>query len=305
MEPTKGGSIIFMKVKKLKITVVPALILVAVLLFGVILFVEKPDLAPIPEREQVVAEGGGGGSFMPQSSTTKLAAFASQNGLTTDDWPEALKELMREEPAAEAFVMSYPFMKDAEQEVDLSAYENCTQVPHLLQWDMQWGYTQYGDNILALNGGGPTCLSMVSIYVLQDTQYTPQYMAVFSEKNGYYLEGVGTSWSLISEGGVALGMDVQEIPLVWNIIKDHLDAGNPIICIMGPGDFTTSGHFILLTGVKDGMVTINDPNSPTRTETLWDLNAIKGQIENLWVFKGLLPVPAEETTVATTAETQQ
>ena len=115
MEPTKGGSIIFMKVKKLKITVVPALILVAVLLFGVILFVEKPDLAPIPEREQVVAEGGGGGSFMPQSSTTKLAAFASQNGLTTDDWPEALKELMRKEPAAEAFVMSYPFMKDAEQ----------------------------------------------------------------------------------------------------------------------------------------------------------------------------------------------
>ena len=285
MEPTKGGSIIFMKVKKLKITVVPALILVAVLLFGVILFVEKPDLAPIPEREQVVAEGGGGGSFMPQSSTTKLAAFASQNGLTTDDWPEALKELMRKEPAAEAFVMSYPFMKDAEQEVDLSAYENCTQVPHLLQWDMQWGYTRYGDNILALNGGGPTCLSMVSIYVLQDTQYTPQYMAVFSEKNGYYLEGVGTSWSLISEGGVALGMDVQEIPLVWNIIKDHLDAGNPIICIMGPGDFTDDGQFVVFSAAEDNMVKVLTPNSVTLSESLWSFEQIESQIQNLWVCK--------------------
>lgn len=274
-----------MKKEKLKMAVVPALILLAVLLFGVILFVEQPNLAPIPEREQVIAEGGGGGSFMPQSSTTKLAAFASQNGLSTDEWPEALKELMRKEPAAEAFVMSYPFMKDAEQEVDLSVYENCTEVPHLLQWDMQWGYSRYGDNILALNGGGPTCLSMVSIYVLQDTKYTPQYIAAFSEENGYYLEGVGTSWSLISEGGVKLGMDVQEIPLVWNIIKEHLDAGEPIICIMGPGDFTDDGQFVVFSAAEDTMVKVLTPNSVTLSEGLWSYEQIEGQIQNLWVCK--------------------
>lgn len=285
MEPTKGGSIIFMKIEKLKMAVVPALILLAAALFVGILLVEKPDLAPIPEREQVVAEGGGGGSFMPQSSTTKLAAFASQNGLTTDDWPEALKELMRKEPASEAFVMGYPFMKDAEQEVDLSVYENCTQVPHLLQWDMQWGYTQYGDNMLALNGGGPTCLSMVSIYVLQDTRYTPQYIAAFSEENNYYLPGVGTSWSLITEGGVILGMDVEELPLVWNIVKDHLDAGNPVICAMGPGDFAVDGHFVVLSATEDEMVRVLDPNSVIRSEGLWDFAQLESQIQNLWVCK--------------------
>ena len=69
MEPPKGGSILFMKIEKLKMAVVPALMLLAVLLFGAILYMEKPNLAPIPEREQVIAEGGGGGSFMPQSST--------------------------------------------------------------------------------------------------------------------------------------------------------------------------------------------------------------------------------------------
>ena len=274
-----------MKIEKLKMAVVPALMILAVVLFGVILFVEKPELIPIPERQQVIAEGGGGGSFMPQSSSTKLAAFASQNGLSTDEWPEALKELMRKEPAAEAFVMSYPFMKDAQQEVDLSVYENCTQVPHLLQWDMQWGYARYGDNILALNGGGPTCLSMVSIYVLQDTKYTPQYIASFSEENDYYIEGVGTSWSLISEGGVALGMDVQEIPLVWNIIKEHLDAGEPVICIMGPGDFTDDGQFVVLSAAKDDMVKVLTPNSVTLSEGLWSFEQIESQIQNLWVCK--------------------
>ena len=274
-----------MKIEKLKMAVVPALMVLAAVLFGVILFVEKPDLAPIPEREQVVAEGGGGGSFMPQSSTTKLAAFASQNGLSLEDWPEALTDLMRIEPAAETFVMSYPFMKDAQQEVDLSVYENCTQVPHLLQWDMQWGYTQYGDNMLALNGGGPTCLSMVSIYVLQDTKYTPRYIAAFSEENDYYLEGVGTSWSLISEGGVKLGMDVQEIPLVWNIIKEHLDAGDPIICVMGPGDFTDDGQFVVLSEAEEDMVKVRTPNSMILSEGMWSFEQIESQIQNLWVCK--------------------
>ena len=274
-----------MKIEKLKMAVVPALMVLAVVLFGVILFIEKRDLAPIPEREQVVAEGGGGGSFMPQSATTKLAAFASQNGLSLEDWPEALTELMRKEPAAEGFVMGYPFMQDAEQEVDLSVYENCTQVPHLLQWDMQWGYTQYGDNMLALNGGGPTCLSMVSIYVLQDTKYTPRYIATFSEENNYYLEGVGTSWSLISEGGVKLGMDVQEIPLVWNIIKEHLDAGDPIICIMGPGDFTDDCQFVVLSEAEEDMVKVLTPNSMILSEGMWSFEQIESQIQNLWVCK--------------------
>ena len=285
MEPPKGGSIIFMKIEKLKMAVVPALMVLAVVLFGVILFVEKPNLAPIPVREQVVAEGGGGGSFMPQSSAAKLAAFASQNGLSVDEWPEALTELMRKEPAAEGFVMSYPFMKDAQQEVDLSVYENCTQVPHLLQWDMQWGYTQYGDNMLALNGGGPTCLSMVSIYVLQDTKYTPRYIAAFSEENDYYLEGIGTSWSLISEGGVKLGMDVQEIPLVWNIIKEHLDAGDPIICVMGPGDFTDDGQFVVLSEAEEETVKVLTPNSMILSEGMWSFEQIESQIQNLWVCK--------------------
>ena len=264
---------------------IPALMLLAVLLFGLILFVEKPDLAPIPEREQVIAEGGGGGSFMPQSASAKLAAFASQNGLSTDEWPETLKELMRKEPAAEGFVMSYPFMKDVEQEVDLSVYQNCTQVPHLLQWDLQWGYAQYGDNILALNGGGPTCLSMVSIYVLQDTKYTPQYIAAFSEENDYYLEGIGTSWSLITEGGETLGMDVKEIPLVFNIIKEYLDEGSPVICAMGPGDFASDGHFVVLSATDGEMIKVLDPNSVTLSEGLWSFEQLSGQIQNLWVCK--------------------
>ena len=54
---------------------------------------------------------------------------------------------------------------------------------------------------------------------------------------------------------------------------------------MGPGDFTTTGHFIVLTGTKNGMICINDPNSVKNSEKLWDYEQIKGQIKNIWVIR--------------------
>lgn len=59
--------------------------------------------------------------------------------------------------------------------------------------------------------------------------------------------------------------------------------GNPIICVVGPGDFTTTGHFIVLTQYAEGKVRVNAPNSLRRSETMWDLPHVMEQIRNLWV----------------------
>jgi predicted double-glycine peptidase len=89
----------------------------------------------------------------------------------------------------------------------------------------------------------------------------------------------------MSEGASFLGLDVTEIPLDEQRIADNLEVGNPIICIMGPGDFTTSGHFIVLTSYEDGMVTVNDPNSIERSNKKWSFAEISSQIRNLWVYR--------------------
>ena len=94
-----------------------------------------------------------------------------------------------------------------------------------------------------------------------------------------------TSWTLISEGGVKLGLDVTEIPLVEKRMKDNLEVGNPIICAMGAGDFTSSGHYIVLVGLEDGKFRVNDPNSPEKSSMLWSYEQIQGQIRNLWVIR--------------------
>lgn len=214
-----------------------------------------------------------------------VMAFAQSNDLHYGEYPQELIELLERNPETEEFVLNYPTEHNKEHEINLSEYKNSESVPLFLQWDPRWGYMTYGDGMAGLTACAPVCLSMAAYYLTEDEAYSPDKMIEFSAKNGYYSWGNGTSWSLISEGAVELGFDVTEIPLVEKQILDNLEAGNPIICSMGPGDFTTTGHFIVMTGISDGKIRVNDPNSRENSEKLWEYDDISGQIRNLWVIR--------------------
>lgn len=224
---------------------------------------------------------------IPAKKDTKITVNteAVNESFKITEIPIELLELLERNPDAEEFVLSYPLKKNQEFEIDLTEHLNSETLPLFLQWDERWGYTVYGSNVMGLTGCGPTCLSMVCLHLLQDANYTPRYVADFAEENGYYVEGSGSAWTLISEGGETLGLDITEIPLDENRMMKNLELKNPIICIMGPGDFTTAGHFIVLAGCKDGKFVVNDPNSITNSERLWSYDELKGQIKNLWVCR--------------------
>lgn len=227
------------------------------------------------------------GFSYPNSPQTlsDVAQFALEHDLQMDAWPPKLLELMEKNPDTKEFVLNYPLKKGERTQIDLEEYTNTQEVPLLFQWDQRWGYGEYAGELMGLSGCGPTCLSMVCLYLLDDSKFTPSYIAQFAQKNGYSVDGNGSTWTLISEGGKRLGLDVTEIPLDDGRIIRNLEVDNPIICVMGPGDFTTTGHFIVMTDYIDGKVKINDPNSPTRSEKLWELSAIRDQINNLWVCR--------------------
>lgn len=219
-----------------------------------------------------------------ENANATLQKFAKENGLSLSEWPDDLIKLMNKNPETEDFVLNYPLLKDKQQTIDLNGEVDYNSVPLFMQWDKRWGYTPYGDDIIAIAGCGPTCLSMVSVYLLKDTTYNPLYLAEFSEDNGYCVPGNGTAWTLMSEGAEQLGIHSEELPLDENCIKERLESGSPIICIMGKGDFTTEGHFIVMTDYIDGQIKVNDPNSISRSEKLWNYDDIQDQIENLWAF---------------------
>ncbi|MBQ8974102.1 MAG: C39 family peptidase [Oscillospiraceae bacterium] len=200
--------------------------------------------------------------------------------------PERLQRLYEKNPDARGFVAGYEENKDRDFDIDLSEYEDCSKVPLLMQWDKRWGYKDYSGSLFALTGCGPTCLSMCAIYLTGDATYTPEYMRNFALENDYSVEGNGSKWTLISEGGEQLGLDVTEIPLDEERTLENLRVGNPVICIMGPGDFTEGGHFIVLAGADDeGNITVNDPNSYVNSDRTWRFSEISDQIDNLWVLR--------------------
>ena len=87
---------------------------------------------------------------------------------------------------------------------------------------------------------------------------------------------------MISQGSARLGLKATELPLVKKKMTDALEAGHPVILALGEGDFTTTGHYIVLTGLKDGQFTVNDPNSILNSQKLWSYEQLEGQIRNIW-----------------------
>ena len=223
-------------------------------------------------------------SAMTQAELT-VRAYAKEHQISFKRYPESIIALLDRNPETETFVLEYPIKKDDDIQVDLSSYKGSEDVPLFLQWDQQWGYIEYGSDVAGLTACGPVCLSMAAWYLTEDDAFSPDKMIQFALDNGYYSPGNGSSWTLISEGGVKLGFDVTEIPLVESRIIKNLEVDNPIICAMGPGDFTTSGHYIVLVGYEDGMIRINDPNSIANSQKLWSYEQIEGQIRNLWVIR--------------------
>ena len=69
------------------------------------------------------------------------------------------------------------------------------------------------------------------------------------------------------------------------IYKNELSNGRPIIANVGPGDFSSIGHYIVIIGVDDdGNFIINDSNSPTNTSEKWSFERLKQQIKNSWSY---------------------
>ena len=179
---------------------------------------------------------------------------------------------------------SYPDREQyMSQPVDLTQELQSGDVPLLMQWDKRWGYNAYGDNMIGLAGCGPVCLTMAYLHFTGDISMTPREMAAFADDNGYCVEE-GTKWTLWTEGVGKLGLSGEELPLDQSVMERALDAGNLVVCSMGPGDFTTDGHFILIRGYDANGFYVNDPNRNSNSSRQWDFDTLRGQIRNLWAL---------------------
>ena len=212
----------------------------------------------------------------------------SSSELQVEGYPDSLIRLYEKNPEAREFVLDYKkHINDdgSDENIDISGDMTDGKIPLFIQWDERWGYKTYGDDFLAVTGCGPTALSMVCVGLTGNLNMNPYAVAKMAQADGYYVNGSGSSWDMMTGLADNLGLYANELGLDADTIRSKLRDGHPIICIMGPGDFTTTGHFIVLTGVtSNGDVTINDPNSRKNSDKSWNLEEITSQMKNLWVY---------------------
>ena len=219
----------------------------------------------------------------PSQAEITVIAHAREKKILVSEYPESLIRLLERNPETEEFVLNYPFRQS--QVTDLSSYDLSQGVPLLMQWDQRWGYMDYGGSMVGVAGGGPLCLSMAGYYLTGDVRFYPGSVVRYAIDNGYYTTGDADGWALISQGAQGLGLEVKEVAPAQDKITQYLRAGYVIIAVMGPGDFGDSSQCVVLTGCKDGVVTVNDPNSYVNSGSEWDYNTFAGQVSRLWVVK--------------------
>ena len=175
----------------------------------------------------------------------------------------------------------------------------------LKPYDYKQGDSKWGDVLYAVDGEsstiksagcGPTAMadiiaSLVSPYV------DPLTLASWSRMHGYKVYKSGTSYSFPVAVAQAYGVSCVRLNLsnvygkpnnnVHNVALEQLKSGNWLLACMGKGNWTSSGHYIIIYGYdeKTGLVHINDPASNKANRACNTFALLRKQVKYYWAIQ--------------------
>ena len=176
-----------------------------------------------------------------------------------------------------------------------AGYEEYPEPPQYFQEDYpDVPYGGYGDT-LKTHGCGITVLAMMATYYTE-RPHLPKEMA---EKYRRYGSEQGTDFMLFVTGPAEMGFPLEKITSRWKDACEALAEGKLVVNLQLAGNFTTTGHFILLTGLtEDGKVLVRDPSYRNHTvrfagtdffETGFEPEFVAACSKRYWIF-GKKPV---------------
>lgn len=164
-----------------------------------------------------------------------------------------------------------------------------------LQTDSRWKSKPYRvsgeSSTIGGSGCGPTCAAMV-IATMKDKTVTPVETCAWSVEHGYKALNQGTYYSYFKPQMAAYGIECRQLlssriinqpnHAIHDQVKQYLAEGYYVIALMGPGTWTSSGHFVLLWGWDD-KVRINDPASTKEARLNGDPATFKNEARCYWL----------------------
>lgn len=165
-----------------------------------------------------------------------------------------------------------------------------------LQWDKRWGSNDYSaageSTTIAKAGCGPTCMAMV-VATLKDKSVTPATTCAWSKAHGYKAANQGTYYTYFKAQGAAYGLKVAQLNSASGYhntsAKCHSQAlealrkGNWVIACMGPGKWTSTGHFVLVYKADHDKVYLNDPNSESASKECATITSFINEVKYYFV----------------------
>lgn len=133
-----------------------------------------------------------------------------------------------------------------------------------------WGpkmYSNHGDpnQTMANSGCGPTAMADV-IATLVDKNINPYDLAELSMAWGDRSYSTGTNWSFFPHIAEYYKFKKMVQSKNLDVLKACLDAGGYVVCSMGNGYWTKSGHYICAWKYDTKYIYCNDPASSKRTK---------------------------------------
>lgn len=152
------------------------------------------------------------------------------------------------------------------------------------QQEAPWSSMSFGGDPIGPYGCGPVAMSMV-ISSMTSTSIDPGQMAAWAAENGYWAPQSGSYHSLIPDAAAAYGLGSTRLGACTPDQLIHsLLHGDMMVALMGPGHFTSSGHFIILRGATlSGEILIADPNSRENSLTTWDPQLL---LDEMYISEG-------------------
>ena len=168
----------------------------------------------------------------------------------------------------------------------------CVDIVYYCQSDEEWAQQLFGTDPIGPYGCGPTAMAMV-VASMTDAQTDPAAMAAWAADNGYWARRSGSYHSIVPGTAQAFGLEARSLEeRTVEQLCQELSRGHVLVALMGPGHFTSGGHFILLRGMTlSGDILVADPNSLDRSLTVWDPQLILDELSSardsgapLWVL---------------------
>lgn len=158
------------------------------------------------------------------------------------------------------------------------------KVPNLYQNDLQWSERAYASSTLGACGQAPVSMTMAYVAITGSNETLPNDIAKIIESEGFASKET-TDPAFVAETASALGLQAAEVPADEPSLRKQIIAGNPVICVVGPGDFTDTQSFIVLSGIDmDSKLVVHDPASDSRSSRGWSFEDILDQSESLWAI---------------------